>query len=167
MCSDGSKKAKQALEGQYSYNAYDYKNTNYILNFGAAFLEAFRPYNYLMQVWGHIRSKSPKTRVTAVDVHLNTTLAAADRALYVKPGTDAAFALAIAHVMLTEGLWEREFVGEFIDGENRFKTGQMIDPKTFKEKWTFGLIEWWNAEVKDRTPKWAATSWPFLTRLSR
>lgn len=156
MCSDGSKKAKQALEGQYSYNAYDYKNTNYILNFGAGFLEAFRPYNYLMQVWGHIRSKSPKTRVTAIDVHLNTTLAAADRALYVKPGTDAAFALAIAHVMLTEGLWEREFVGDFVDGENRFKTGETIGPKTFKEKWTYGLIDWWNNEVKDRTPKWAA-----------
>lgn len=156
MCSDGSKKAKQATDGNYSYNAYDYRNTNYLLIFGASFLEAFRPYNYLMQMWGHMRSKSPKTRVTAVDVHLNTTLAAADRALYVKPGADAALALAIAHVMLTEGLWERDFVGDFVDGENRFKTGLILDPQSFKEKWTLGLIDWWNNEVKDRTPKWAA-----------
>jgi anaerobic selenocysteine-containing dehydrogenase len=156
MCADGSKKAKLATDGNYSYNAYDYKNANYILNFAAAFLEAFRPYNYLMQVWGHIRSKSPKTRVTAVDVHLNTTLAAADRALYIKPATDDALALAIAHVILTEGLWEKDFVGDFLDGENGFKAGQNIDPATFKEKWTYGLIDWWNAEVKNRTPEWAA-----------
>lgn len=40
-----------------------------------------------------------------IDVH--TTAAAADRALLVKPGTDGALALAIAHVLLTEGLWDR------------------------------------------------------------
>lgn len=156
MCSDGSKKAKQATDGNYSYNAYDYRNTNYLLIFGASFLEAFRPYNYLMQMWGHMRSKSPKTRVTAVDVHLNTTLAAADRALYVKPGTDAALALAIAHLMLTEGWWAKDFVGDFVDGENLFRTGVPVDSQAFKEKWTHGLIDWWNHELKDRTPRWAA-----------
>lgn len=110
-----------------------------------------------MQVWGYIRGqKSPKTRVTAVDVHMNTTLAAADRALLIKPGTDGALALAIAHVILTEGLWERSFVGDFIDKENRFKTGQTVDPTTFEEKWVKGLVEWWNIELKDRTPAWAA-----------
>jgi thiosulfate reductase / polysulfide reductase chain A len=40
-------------------------------------------------------------------VHVNTTLAASDRGLLIKPGTDGALALAIAHVILTEGLWER------------------------------------------------------------
>ncbi len=156
MCSDASKKAKSCLDGNYSYNAYDYANTNYVLNFGASFLEAFRPFNNNMQQWGLMRTKSPKTRVTVVDVHLNTTAAAADRALYVKPGTDGAMALAIAHVMLTEGLWDREFVGDFKDGVNQFKPGLPVDPASFKEKWTLGLIEWWNNEVKDRTPKWAA-----------
>lgn len=157
MCSDGSKKAKKATDGNYSYSAYDYRNCNYLLIFGAAFLEAFRPYNYLMQMWGHMRSKSPKTRVTVVDVHLTTTGAAADRALFVKPGTDAALALAIAHVILTEGLWDKDFVGDFADGQNHFKSGQSVDSAAFKEKWTHGLIDWWNAMVKDATPKWAAS----------
>jgi len=156
MCSDASKKAKLALDGNYDYNAYDYRNTNYLLNFGAAFLEAYRPYNNNLQTWGYIRTKAPKTKVTVVDVRVTTTGAAADHLLLVKPGTDGALALAIAHVILTEGLWNRRFVGDFTDGVNKFKTGETVDAATFTEKWTLGLIEWWNIELKDRTPKWAA-----------
>lgn len=156
LCSEGSKRAKKATDGNDSYNAYDYRNTNYILNFGASFLEAFRPYNYLMQMWGHMRSKSPMTRVTSVDVRVTTTTSASDRALIIKPATDGALALTIAHVMLTEGLWDRAFVGDFKDGANQFKPGQSVDEKAFHERWTHGLVSWWNAEVKDRTPKWAA-----------
>ena len=157
MCSDGSIISKRATDGNASYNAYDYRNANMLLMFGAGFLEAFRPYNHNMQVWGYIRGeKTPKTRITAVDVHMNTTLAASDRALLIKPGTDGALALAIAHVILAEGLWERSFVGDFQDGVNRFKPGQKVDAALFDEKWVRGLVEWWNVELKDRTPEWAA-----------
>ena len=157
MCSDGSELAKQFTDGNAAYNSYDYRNANYLLMFGVGFLEAFRPYNNNMQVWGHIRGrKTPKTRVTAVDVHINTTLAAADRGLMIKPGTDGALALAIAHVILTEGLWEKSFVGDFSDGENRFIAGQTVPVESFAEKWVKGLVEWWNIELKDRTPDWAA-----------
>ena len=212
MCSDGSIISKKMVEGNAAYNSYDYNNTNYILMFGVGFLEAFRPYNNNMQVWGHIRGrKTPKTRVTAVDVHMNTTLAASDRALLIKPGRDGALALAIAHVILAEGLWEKSFVGDFDDGVNRFVPGQDVpvaataqpvpnstsvdqeanfpqeplldspeggtvvpldalvyddepadgpvpDVATgrFNERWVHGLVEWWNIELKDRSPEWAA-----------
>lgn len=174
MCSDGSIISKKMTDGNAGYNAYDYRNTNYLLMFGVGFLEAYRPYNNNMQVWGHIRGrKTPKTRVTAVDVHVNTTLAASDRGLLIRPGTDGALALAIAHVILTEGLWERSFVGDFGDGVNRFVTGQTVraaapavaaadgtmpEPQAdaFNEKWVTGLADWWNVELKDRTPAWAS-----------
>ncbi|MCE3246976.1 MAG: phsA [Geminicoccaceae bacterium] len=156
ICSDGSKKAKAALDGNYSYNAYDYLNTNYLLNFGASFLEAYRPFNNNMQVWGHIRTKSPKTRVTVVDVRLTTTGAAADHLLLVKPGTDGALALAIAHEMLRNGWWDKKFVGDFVDGINLFRRAERVDTQAFREKWTLGLVEWWNEVLKDATPRWAA-----------
>lgn len=155
MCADGSKKAKHVTDGNNSYNSYDYRNTNYLLIIGASFLEAFRPYNNVMQMWGHMRSKSPKTRVTTVDVRMNPTMAASDRALYIKPGTDGAFALAIAHVILTEGLWDKEFVGDFYELNRQFITGEAIPAGSFEEKWVSGLTEWWNLELKDRTPEWA------------
>lgn len=156
ICSDGSVLAKQCTDGNASYNSYDYRNANHLLIFGANFLEAFRPYNNNMQVWGYIRrDKSPPTSVTYVDIHMNQTAAAADQAILLKPGTDGALALAIAHYILTEGLWERSFVGDFKDGTNRFKAGETVDPSSFSEKWTQGLVQWWNTELKDRTPKWA------------
>lgn len=154
-CSDASKRAKWLMDGNHAYNAYDYAHTNYILNFGAAFLEAFRPFNGNMQTWGHIRTKSPKTKVTVVDVRLTTTGAAADNLLLIKPGTDGALALAIAHVILTEGLWDRGFCGHFLSRRNEFVAGQTLDPGVFVESWTLGLIDWWNAVVKDTTPEWA------------
>ncbi|OGT88201.1 MAG: molybdopterin oxidoreductase [Gammaproteobacteria bacterium RIFOXYD12_FULL_61_37] len=126
MCSDASKKAKLCVDGNYEYNSYDYVHTNYMLNFGAGFLDAFRPLNANMQAWGQMRSKSPRTKVTVVDVHTNTTGASADRSLLIKPGTDGAMALAIAHVILTEGLWDKPFVGNFADGVNRFKSGEAV-----------------------------------------
>lgn len=155
MCSDGSKRAKQATDGNNSYSSYDYRNCNYLLVMGAGLLEAFRPYNNVMQMWGEMRSKSPKTRVTTVDVRMNPTMAASDRALYIKPGTDGAFALAVAHVIMTEGLWEKSFVGDFKQKGMKFEAGKTLPADSFNEKWVHGLIEWWNLELKDRTPEWA------------
>lgn len=166
-CADGSKKAKLYSDGNYDYSAYDYPNCNNLLIFGAGFLEAFRPYNYNMQVWGHMRTKAAKTKVTVVDVHMSTTGAAADRLIMIKPGTDGAMALAMAHVILSEGLWDRKFVGDFKPvvqpkdpdapriPPHKFEAGKEIDTAVFEAKWTHGLIEWWNAELKDRTPEWA------------
>ncbi len=73
----------------------------------------------------------------------------------VKPGEDGALALAIAHVILTEGLWNKEFVGDFKDGKNLFKKGATVDESAFAAKHTHGLVKWWNIELKDRTPEWA------------
>lgn len=155
MCADGSKKAKHATDGNNSYNSHDLRNCNYLLIMGASFLEAFRPYNNMMQMWGEMRSKSPRTQVTTVDVRMNPTMAASDRGLYIKPGTDGAFALAVAHVIMTEGLWEKSFVGDFKERGMRFEAGKTIPVDSFNEKWVEGLTDWWNLELKDRTPEWA------------
>jgi anaerobic selenocysteine-containing dehydrogenase len=63
----------------------------------------------------------------------------------------------MAHTILTEGLWSREFVGDFVDGANLFVPGQTIDESTFEEIHTHGIVRWWNLELKDRTPEWAET----------
>ncbi|WP_421620762.1 molybdopterin-dependent oxidoreductase [Alkalilimnicola ehrlichii] len=153
ICADGSKKVKRAMDGNDSYNSYDYENCNCLLIFGAGFLESFRPYNANMQMWGRMRSKG--TRITMVDVRNSVTAAAADRKLIVSPGTDGAIALAIAHVILTEGLWDRPFVGDFTRSRLRFETGKPIDPDTFSENWVKDLPAWWNTTLKDATPAWA------------
>jgi hypothetical protein len=93
--------------------------------------------------------------VIAVDPRLSNAAAKAHEWLPIKPGTDGALAGAIAHVLLTEGLWNREFVGDFKDGKNLFVAGKPVDEDAFVEKETHGLVKWWNLELKDRTPAWA------------
>ena len=93
--------------------------------------------------------------VIAVDPRLSNAAAKAQEWLPIKPGTDGALAGAIAHVLLTEGLWNSEFVGDFKDGKNLFVAGQTVDEAAFAEKETYGLVKWWNLELKDRTPAWA------------
>lgn len=53
-------------------------------------------------------------------------------------------------------MWNREFVGDFNDGVNRFKAGENVNEEDFEAKYTYGLVKWWNLELKNRTPEWAA-----------
>jgi anaerobic selenocysteine-containing dehydrogenase len=92
--------------------------------------------------------------VIAVDPRLSNIAAKAHEWLPINPGTDGALAGAMAHVLLTEGLWNREFVGDFKDGKNLFVAGKSVDEAAFAEKETHGLVKWWNLELKDRTPAW-------------
>ena len=97
-----------------------------------------------------------KGTVAVVDPKLSTSGAKAHEWLPIKPGEDGALAGAIAHVILTRGLWSREFVGDFKAGINLFKAGQSVAEDAFEEKYTHGLVKWWNLELKDMTAKRAA-----------
>ena len=154
ICADGSKVAKYYMDGIKAYSIYDYDNTNYLLVFGANILESFRPLTMVLRHYGYLRTGArPKAKIVYFDVRPSITGLKADEFYIVRPGSDAAIALAMAHTILTEGLWNKKFVGDFIDGENRFKTGATVDPNTFKENWTHGLVEWWNLVLKDFTPE--------------
>ena len=72
--------------------------------------------------------------VSMVDPRLSTSAAKAHEWLPLIPGTDGALALGIAHVILTEGLWYRGFVGDFSDGVNRFVPSKKVDRAAFAEK---------------------------------
>jgi anaerobic selenocysteine-containing dehydrogenase len=58
--------------------------------------------------------------IAVVDPKLHSSAVKAHEWLPIKPGEDGALASAIAHVLLTEGLWNKEFVGDFKDGKNPF-----------------------------------------------
>jgi anaerobic selenocysteine-containing dehydrogenase len=80
---------------------------------------------------------------------------AGDDDVGIGPPADGALAGAIAHVLLTEGMWNKEFVGDFKSFWGGFKAGKTVGEDEFEEKETHGLIKWWNLELKDRTPEWA------------
>jgi anaerobic selenocysteine-containing dehydrogenase len=101
-------------------------------------------------------------QVAVVDPRLSITATKASEWLPIKPGQDGALASAIAHVILTEGLWYKSFVGDFAENSSvkKFEPGKEIKEDKlgdiFQEIHTHGLIKWWNLELKDKTPEWAA-----------
>ncbi len=87
-------------------------------------------------------------RLVVVDPYLSDTAAKAHEWVSIRPSTDGAMALAMGHVIVRDGLYDRDFVS----------------------KWSVGFDEY--AEfVKDKTPAWAEkiTSVPAATieRLAR
>jgi len=153
LCAEAEKFGPYYTEGYWGYRQYDVKNARYILLWGADPLAANRQVSYYSKVWGEAVDKAV---IAIVEPRLSATATKADEWLPAKPGTDGALAVAIAHVLLTKGLWYKPFVGDFIAGNNLFISGQTVDESLFEEKYTHGLVKWWNLELKDKTPEWAA-----------
>lgn len=153
ICAEAEKFGPYYTEGEWTYRQYDVLNTNYILLWGADPLSANRQVSYYLSAWGETLDRA---KSVVIDPRFSATAAKSDEWMPVKPGGDGALAVAMAHVILTEGLWYKPFVGDFVEGENLFVAGQEVDEEAFAEVHTYGLVKWWNLELKDKTPEWAA-----------
>ncbi|PZO77147.1 MAG: dehydrogenase [Mesorhizobium amorphae] len=77
--------------------------------------------------------KERGAKIVAIDIYRNATVKQADLGLVLKPGTDAALACAVMHVLFRDGLADRPFLAKWTD-----------DPA--------GL----EAHLATRTPEWAS-----------
>ncbi|MBT4099918.1 MAG: molybdopterin-dependent oxidoreductase [Gemmatimonadetes bacterium] len=154
ICAEAEKFGAFFTEGFWDYRDYDLEHTRYVLCWGADPLSSNRQVPHAINIWGHVRDRA---QIAVIDPRLSATAAKANEWLPVLPGEDGALAVAIAHVILTEGVWSREFVGDFSDGTNRFIAGEAVDESLFEEIHTNGVVKWWNLELQERTPEWAET----------
>ncbi len=152
ICAEAEKFASYYTEGDWDYSDFDLEHTRYILSWGVDPLASNRQVPHFINAWGRVRDRA---KVTVIDPRLSATAAKADRWLSVIPGEDGALVSAIAHVILSEGLWYKPFVGDFVDGLSRFKEGERVDAALFEEKESYGVVAWWNEELLDKTPQWA------------
>ncbi|MHC4457146.1 MAG: molybdopterin-dependent oxidoreductase, partial [Planctomycetota bacterium] len=153
ICAEAEKFGPYYTEGLWDYRQYDVLNTRYIILWGADPLSANRQVSYYLSVWGDVLNHA---QVAVVDPRFSASAAKAGQWLPIKPGQDGALAVGIAHILLTEGLWYKDFVGDFTDGVNKFIPGRMVNEEDFAEKHTNGVVKWWNLELKDKTPGWTA-----------
>ncbi|MBT3364040.1 MAG: molybdopterin-dependent oxidoreductase [Chloroflexi bacterium] len=160
ICAEAEKFGAYYTEGKWDYRQYDVKNTRYVILWGADPIAANRQVSYYLSAWGDLLDRA---QVAVVDPRLSAAAAKASEWLPVKPGGDGALALAMAHVILTEGLWYKEFVGDFDDGINQFKVdptselkkGLSVDDTAtpFTETHTSGLVKWWNLVLAESSPE--------------
>ncbi len=153
ICAEAEKFGSFYTAGNWSYRDYDLSKTKYAIFWGCDPVSSNRMIPATIKRLGNVLDQAT---VAVVDPKLNASSAKAQEWLPVKPGEDGALASALAHVILVKGLWSKEFVGDFKEKKNLFKAGDSVDEAAFEEKETNGLIKWWNLELKDKTPAWAA-----------
>lgn len=152
ICAEVEKMGRM-LEGYWGYSDYDLDNMKYLI------VWACDPMSSNRQIPNAIRKMNKvmeNGKVAVIDPRMNNTAAKAHEWMPVKPSTDGAVASALAHYILVNGMWSKEFVGDFKDGKNRFVKGATVNEADFDEKLTHGLVKWWNLALKDSDPAWAA-----------
>lgn len=95
----------------------DYRNANTIVIAGHNLTESYPPeFNEIM------RAKKRGAKVIVIDPRLTGTAKEADIWLQIKPTTDAALALGILNVIISEQLYDRDFVENWTNGPMLVRT---------------------------------------------
>ena len=132
LCSGNRRAANLAYLWESDWDLNDVENSRYILNFGSNAFEAHQghvPFATRIQN-GRFRNGA---KLVTFDVRLSNTAGGSDEAFFPFPGTDGAIALAMAHVILREGLHDAEFI----------------------TTWTNVTVDELRAHLAPNTPEWA------------
>ena len=165
ICADAEKLATGVMDGAYDYHDYDWEHLECAILWGADPIASNRQK-------AHARRALPEAlrrgaTVYVVDPRRSMTAELVEKEAHfdagcwvpVATGTDGALASAIARVILAEGLWNRDYVGDFEGAENLFSEAAQlkggVDEGSFQERFTHGVCAWWNEELFDKTPEWA------------
>ncbi len=111
---DALVEANRLSVGVEGFVSYDVANARYCVNFGAALIDGSRSPVRFSRAIAHMKQGRPGIRgkLVTVEPRLSMTGANADEWLPARPGSEAAVALGLAHVLLREELYDEAFVRE-------------------------------------------------------
>ena len=116
-----TKLAMYLTQGIYDMPAYDIENSAYILSFGSSFLEAGPVPQRMISGFAYLRQgRATRGKVVVVDPRQGVTGAKADEWIPIKPGTDGALALGMAHVIIRSSMMDPSFVNNYTFGFEDF-----------------------------------------------
>ncbi|HSB06173.1 MAG TPA: molybdopterin-dependent oxidoreductase [Thermodesulfobacteriota bacterium] len=120
--SETEKSGNWMADGHYAQTAYDLDHTNFILAFGADMLESSKPLSRFLRKWGRIRREKPnRTKIVVINPRYSITAAKADEWIPLRPGTEGPLAMAVAHVIMSEDLFNKIFVRDWTVGFESYK----------------------------------------------
>lgn len=114
------------MQGTDGPLAFDLENSDLILSFGCPLLDGWGVPGRMMSAWREMAGAeaSNKTYLIQIDPRASRTALKADQWFAPHPGTEAALAMGIAHVLVAEKRYHREFVehhafgfGDWFDGQ--------------------------------------------------
>lgn len=98
---------------------FQWDKATYVLSFGAPLLEGWGGPVYLQQVFGRWQTEKPgvpRTLWVHVEPRASLTASKAHRWIACNPGTEAAVAMGIAHVLVRDRLYDAAFMAEKVFG---------------------------------------------------
>lgn len=122
-------------QGTHDLPAYDIENAQYILSFGSGILESHWSPVQMLRGYGHFRRGRPGLRgkLVQIESRLSFTGIKADEWVPVKPGAEGILALGIAHMIIKEGLYHKEFISGQTFGFDRWTDTEGREHLGFKE----------------------------------
>ncbi|MBW2017171.1 MAG: molybdopterin-dependent oxidoreductase [Deltaproteobacteria bacterium] len=111
--------ANRLMTGSSRSMAYDLENSDFVLSFGCGLIEGWGAPGRMIHAWGiwHDREAgNRKVKVVQVESKASLTASKADQWVAVRPGTETALALGLAHVMVKKGLYHRDFIDHYAFG---------------------------------------------------
>ncbi len=109
----GVQPAVLATQGVAQRIGYDVAKAGYVLSFSSGWLDAHWSTEQSARVFADFRRGRPgfRPRWVHIEPRHSVTATKADEWIPIRPGTEGTLALGIAHVMIREGLYDRDFVG--------------------------------------------------------
>ena len=146
------------LGDYYHWHSADLHNTKLIMIWGENTVVT-KPLE-----WAEMREAQQKNgaKLIVIDPRFSETAEKADLYLPIRPGTDAALALGMAHVIITEGLADEAFIAKHTTGYDEYKKlALQYPPERVAE------ITWCPAESIREAARLYATSRPALIQMGR
>ncbi len=102
------------MQGTEGPMAYDLENSDFVLSFGCGLIEGWGAPGRMIHAWGlwHEAPLKGKVKIVQIEARASNTASKADQWIAVAPGTEAALALGLAHVIIKERLYDRDFVND-------------------------------------------------------
>jgi anaerobic selenocysteine-containing dehydrogenase len=110
--------------GHFQHYSFDLGNADLILSFGSELLGAWESPLFAQGAIATMREKRKDAMLIHVGPRHSTTASRADEWIPVRPGTEGAFALGIAYVLLKEELYDEEFIENHTFGFDDLPLGE-------------------------------------------
>jgi anaerobic selenocysteine-containing dehydrogenase len=110
--------ATALMQGTEGPMAYDLENADYILSFGSGLLEGWGAPGRVFNAWGlwHGNPAEKKAKIVQIESRASNTASKSDQWVATRPGSEAALALGLAHVIIKDNLYDKEFVNDYSFG---------------------------------------------------
>jgi anaerobic selenocysteine-containing dehydrogenase len=122
-------------QGIYSTPAYDLENVQYLLSFGSELLDSYWSPVQALQAFGYFRRGKPGQRgkLVQIESRLSITSIKADEWIPIQPGAEGILALGIAHMIIKEGLYKKDFISNQTFGFDSWTDENGKEHMGFKE----------------------------------